>query len=140
MALGTRLKQRRLELKMSQATLANTVGRSQTYIQSLERRDSRKTDCSYKIAKALGVSHDWLVLGNDLSLVTSDDAPYIPSLDAAAIEWSIVFCDKYITKDLMKVRDSKWKAKIFMALYDLYLEDKTIKKLKDETIKKIIQL
>ena len=140
MALGKRIKQQRTKLGMTQHELGEMIGKSQAYIYMLESRDSKKTDSSFEIAKALGVSHDWLIMGGDIKLVSTSDAPYSPTLDLNAVEWAIIFIDKHITEEMMTVRTEKWKARIFAALYDLYLQDQTVKTLKDETVLRLIQL
>lgn len=63
MALGARIKQRRKELGLTQEQLARLVGVYQSTIQSLESRDSKKSDYTDAIARALDISVEWLRTG-----------------------------------------------------------------------------
>jgi SOS-response transcriptional repressor LexA len=63
MALGQRVRQRRLELKLSQTDLAEKIKATQTYVQSLESRDSKKTSRINELVIALSTTHKWLSTG-----------------------------------------------------------------------------
>ena len=125
----------------SQNQLGAFLGVSGPFI-SLLRNGERlpSTAKGQLISTKLGVSFDWLMQGGELRIVTSDDEPYIPSLEIDAISWCITFIDNHITPEMMKVRDNDWKAKIFIALYDLYNNDQSVKELKDGTVLKLINM
>lgn len=65
MALGSRLRQRRKELKKSQQEIADLVGVTQGTIGNMESRDQTKSDYSAKIAEVLGVRLEWLLNGEE---------------------------------------------------------------------------
>jgi hypothetical protein len=93
------------------------------------------------IEQKLGLPINWMDNDNQgISLVSSDPQPYIPTLDVDAVEWVSTFIDSNITLKMMEVRDAKWKAKIFIALYDLYHSDDGVKKLNESTIVRMMNL
>lgn len=63
MALGKRVKQRRLHLGYSQEELAKMVGVTQSAIQALEQRDSKSSRNASKLANALQTTVSWLEEG-----------------------------------------------------------------------------
>lgn len=63
MALGKRVREQRLEARITQQQLADLVGTSQSTINSLESRDSAKSDLDHDLAEALGVTVRWLRTG-----------------------------------------------------------------------------
>jgi transcriptional regulator with XRE-family HTH domain len=62
---GDRLRALRKKLGLSQDDLAAKVGLSQKAISDLERGQSMKTDKLYELAKACGVSPEWLLGAED---------------------------------------------------------------------------
>lgn len=60
MALGKRVKEARDAAKLSQAQLAEMVGITQSAIHLLEQRDSASSKVLIELARALGVSPEWL--------------------------------------------------------------------------------
>lgn len=63
MALGKRVRERRQELGLTQTQLAEAIGKTQSVIQSLESRDSKKSQHVEALARALRVSTEWLLTG-----------------------------------------------------------------------------
>lgn len=64
MALGSRIKEAREHRGLKQGELADAVGWSQQALSTLENRDSKKSEYSSKIAKALDVDLNWLMTGD----------------------------------------------------------------------------
>lgn len=62
-SVGERIKQRRKELKISQADLARRVGISQATLSQLESNGSHSTREIARLAAALGVTALWLADG-----------------------------------------------------------------------------
>ena len=70
MNAGSRIEKRRLELGLSQGELANRIRKNggeitQTGIDKLEKRDSKRPRYLAEIAKVLNVSQEWLLDGKD---------------------------------------------------------------------------
>jgi len=63
MALGARIREIRLKLGLTQSQLAESIGKAQSYVQSLENRDSRKTDHLDRLSNVLKVTPGWLATG-----------------------------------------------------------------------------
>jgi len=61
--LSSRLREVRLQRKLSQAELAKKAGVASTTISSIEQGRNRGTTLIVPIAKALGVREEWLVSG-----------------------------------------------------------------------------
>lgn len=74
MNLGARIKQRRLELNMTQVKLAEKAGVTQGIIANLEARNSQKSNYAPTIASALGVTPEWLMTGVE-PMVLSNVSP-----------------------------------------------------------------
>lgn len=70
MPLGNRLKEVRIERGLTQAELAGKISKPQSYIASLENRDSKKTDHADKLANALAIHLVWLQTGNEPKYLT----------------------------------------------------------------------
>ncbi|MWP47467.1 MULTISPECIES: helix-turn-helix domain-containing protein [unclassified Gilliamella] len=65
MSIGERIKQKRIELNLSQSFLANLVGMKQQSISDLESGNIKKPRNIVEIAKALSCSVEWLYYGNE---------------------------------------------------------------------------
>lgn len=76
MSLGSKIKLRRKQLTMTQAELAEKVGVRQSTIGNIEARGITATKHAGKIADALGVSIEWLMLDEDDKRL-SDNLPSI---------------------------------------------------------------
>ena len=63
MALGKRVKQRRKELNLEQGDIAGKINMTQSAISILEKRDSKSSRNLSELAKALGVTENWLEKG-----------------------------------------------------------------------------
>ncbi len=63
--ISERLKQKRLELEMTQDELANAAGVSQQSIQLIEAGITKRPRFLFEIAKALHCDPSWLQYGND---------------------------------------------------------------------------
>lgn len=64
MSIGVRIKQKRIELNLSQSFLANLVGMKQQSISDLESGNIKKPRNIVEIAKALSYSVEWLYYGD----------------------------------------------------------------------------
>lgn len=64
MALGARIRQRRKEFRLTQLELAQLIGVNQSTIQSLEARDTKKSEHEAALAEVLGVTLNWLRTGS----------------------------------------------------------------------------
>ena len=63
MTIGERVKKKRIELNISQASLAELVGMKQQSISDLEAGNIEKTRNIVEIANALNCSVEWLYYG-----------------------------------------------------------------------------
>lgn len=63
MTIGKRVKKKRIELNISQASLAELVGMKQQSISDLEAGNIEKTRNIVEIANALNCSVEWLYYG-----------------------------------------------------------------------------
>jgi len=79
MALGKRVKLRREQLGLTQKELGKLVGRSISYIQSLENRDSRKTQNVNLLADALKTTVLHLETGREVKIHLDAIKLQIPS-------------------------------------------------------------
>lgn len=62
--VGTRIKNKRLQLELTQEKLAEMTGLSETYIGAIERSTSKcSIETLVKIAKSLDISMDYLLFG-----------------------------------------------------------------------------
>jgi len=77
--LGTRLKEKRLQLGFSQAILAEKSGVKQGTISRIERGNQRKSEYAGQLAKALGCTVEWLVTGKDEQAINEPKSEYIKS-------------------------------------------------------------
>lgn len=65
--LGSRVKMRRGELKISRAALARKVGVSVAAIQKIEENSTKHPKYLNRIAETLGVEAPWLLFGVDIA-------------------------------------------------------------------------
>lgn len=73
--LGDRTKERRQELGLSQAKVAQACGVSQPAVDQVERNITKRPKWLPELAEALGVSSDWLLQGAGLKeIVNNSDA------------------------------------------------------------------
>ena len=77
--LGTRLKEKRLQLGFSQAILAEKSGVKQGTISRIERGNQKKSEYADQLALALGCSIEWLVTGKDEQTINEPKSEYIKS-------------------------------------------------------------
>ena len=62
--IGNRIKNKRLELKLTQEKLAELTGLSETYVGAIERSTSKcSIETLVKLAKSLDISMDYLLFG-----------------------------------------------------------------------------
>jgi len=73
MKFGERLKLERNEQKISQAVLAEAVGCSQPAIYKLEKNAAESSAYASKIAKFLGVNVNWLLNGEGVKYISSQE-------------------------------------------------------------------
>ena len=73
--MGDRVKQARIDAKMTQASLARLSGVSQARISALELNENKTTSCLIQLGKCLGVDPDWLETGIISSDVKVDYSP-----------------------------------------------------------------
>jgi len=76
-AAGKRVEQERMALGWTQQELATRVTRlgyeiSQTGIDKIEKRDTRRPKCARELAKALSVTETWLVDGKEPKVIPLD--------------------------------------------------------------------
>jgi transcriptional regulator with XRE-family HTH domain len=64
-SIGSRVKEVRQELKMSQATLGKSCGLAQATVSGLEQDKSHTSSQLWAIAKTLGVRAEWLQSGEE---------------------------------------------------------------------------
>lgn len=144
MNLGDRIRQRLIDLNMSQEALGKAIGVSQVAIAKVISGKTKDPKKILEMAKALEVDADWLKTGtyhssenNGIQLACSDPSPYKPSLDQERIEKCFTFIDKEIGYGVLHDEGTKWSSDIFIKLYDLY-GDPGSEGLNSETILKII--
>ena len=78
MALGHRVKEARMKKGLTQEQLALAIGKSQSVISSMEKRDSKKTDHAKELAKILDVSVEWLLTGQESASTPESNAVILP--------------------------------------------------------------
>lgn len=145
MALGKRVKQVREALGIKQGELGEMIGRSQSYIQSLEARDSQKTGPSKRLAEALGVTHEWLITGEGQKEVTGSahEPPtyYTAGVDVAKVAWALKIMDQTLDRMLGGAHKAQYdtRADVFAAAYIEACRDPQTMKLRTETAVRLIQ-
>lgn len=80
MAIGFRVKQRRLELGLTQAELADRAGISQQSVEAIEKGRTRKPRSIIELAKALQCDPVWLVVGGSIMPIAEINAKKVPLL------------------------------------------------------------
>lgn len=75
MALGQRVKTERERKGWSQAFLAERAGMQQETISAIERRDSKRSEYTQRLAEALGVPVEYLLTGEHPELGTGVTPP-----------------------------------------------------------------
>ncbi len=81
MALGKRVKQRRLEIGLTQEELAEKVGVGTTTINKLELRDNKSSQKASAIAEALNVRLEWLLTGEEPMIAVESIGNVAPAPD-----------------------------------------------------------
>ena len=78
MSIGTRIRERRKEIKLTQQALAQKVGMAQASLSELETGESNSSTLLASIAAALGINALWLEAGKGPKLVseTPPSSPY----------------------------------------------------------------
>ena len=104
--LADRLIKTRKEQGLSQSALAELAGVSQTIVYKLENRFIKESRKIPSIAKALGVTQDWLVHG---------DKENISDADAIAIEEAEIIMLKRIIREAKHALDIArvWNGKVY---------------------------
>jgi len=74
MKTGERVKNRRCELGITQTELARKINTKQPTIQSMEQRDGLSTKFLLPLSKALKVSIEWIITGEDQHLPSDQSA------------------------------------------------------------------
>jgi len=85
MKTGERVKNRRCELGITQTELARKINTKQPTIKSMEQRDGLSTKFLLPLSKALKVSIEWIITGEDQHLPSDQSArdhQFINLLDA----------------------------------------------------------
>lgn len=82
--LGKRIKRRREELELDQVQLAEKVGMSQPNLAHLESGRNQRTKYLSEIARALGVSAEWLSTGGEGGLHVAVNNP-LPDVTGSEI-------------------------------------------------------
>lgn len=150
MGFGDRIRSERTRLGLSQAELARRIRVTRASVSVWEHGDVKalKHDNIKALTKLFGVSDDWLMHGKgsrgeptaELQLIHDNSDPYTPSLNQDGVAWALRFIEDNIAKDVKKVRDDKWLARIFTLLYDAYQDDHTVATLDSHLIGRLIQL
>lgn len=85
--IGSRLKQRRKEMRIKQTEMAKELGVSQTYLSNIE---GGRTNCSITlfvdICNYLNVTPDYLMLGNRASIDIIDELKMCSSEEIATVK------------------------------------------------------
>jgi len=75
MGFSKRLRQRREELQLTQAELADEVGVTHQHISRIETEQvAPSLDLLVRLAARLGTSNDWLLTGTERPLLTAEEA------------------------------------------------------------------
>ncbi|MCR9090873.1 MAG: helix-turn-helix domain-containing protein [Proteobacteria bacterium] len=85
--LGERLKAAREQRRLDQVELAFRSGVSQATISALEKRRSVRSKYTGQLAKALGVSYEWLASGVSESSTRPHLVEPSPEVDNLNFEW-----------------------------------------------------
>ena len=89
-AIGYRLRQRRLEQRLTQAQLSERVDVSLSFIGQIERGEKVPSlETMAKLAQALETSLDFIVLGNK-PVCVRDDCPLYREIDALLKSYGMV--------------------------------------------------
>lgn len=145
MNLGYRVRLVRKELGLTQLELAQSINKTQTYIQSLEKRDSVKTDSASALAKALKVNLEWLQTGlstrdiyyapntreiednllkKGIDVSTQegrDKIAHSPINEKAALSAMSFLLDK-VSAELWKEKGANWITDKFIEAYKIYID------------------
>lgn len=97
--IGKRIKNRRLELKLTQEELAELVGVSDTYIGAIERTTSKfSIETFVKIAQALRLNSDYLLYGTTAENIDNRFAEIIKEIPEDKQELFINLCEAIAEK------------------------------------------
>ncbi len=117
MSLADRVKQKRIELGLTQTEAALNAGITQQSWQSIEKGDTRKPRNIIGIAKALKCDPDWLMNGGafmPIAEVSSKKVPLISYVRAGAL------AEKIPLRHLMGVLSTSLQTTKFLILLLLY--------------------
>lgn len=117
MSLADRVKQKRIELGLTQTEAALNAGITQQSWQSIEKGDTRKPRNIIGIAKALKCDPDWLMNGGafmPIAEVSSKKVPLISYVRAGAL------AEKILLRHLMGVLSTSLQTTKFLILLLLY--------------------
>ncbi len=117
MSLADRVKQKRIELGLTQTEAALNAGITQQSWQSIEKGDTRKPRNIIGIAKALNCDPDWLMNGGafmPIAEVSSKKVPLISYVQAGAL------AEKIPLRHLMGVLSTSLQTTKFLILLLLY--------------------
>lgn len=117
MSLADRVKQKRIELGLTQTEAALNAGITQQSWQSIEKGDTRKPRNIIGIAKALKCDPDWLMNGGafmPIAEVSSKKVPLISYVQAGAL------AEKILLRHLMGVLSTSLQTTKFLILLLLY--------------------
>lgn len=97
--IGNRIKNRRLELKLTQEQLAELIGVSDTYIGAIERATSKfSIETFVKIAQALKLNSDYLLFGTTAENIDNRFSQIIKDIPEEKQELFISLCESIAEK------------------------------------------
>lgn len=97
--VGTRIKNKRLELKLTQEKLAEMTGLSETYIGAIERSTSKcSIETLVKIAQTLNISMDYLLFGTTTKNIDNHFSKIIKGLPDEKQKLYIEICEAIADK------------------------------------------
>lgn len=97
--VGRRIKNRRMELKLTQEKLAEQTGLSETYIGAIERSTSKcSIETLVKIATALNIDMDFLLFGTTIGNIDNHFFKIMNNLPKDKQKLYIELCDAIAEK------------------------------------------
>lgn len=97
--IGNRIKNRRLELKLTQEQLAELIGVTDTYVGAIERATSKfSIETFVKISQALKLNSDYLLFGTTAENIDNRFSQIIKDIPEEKQELFISLCESIAEK------------------------------------------
>ena len=97
--IGARIRNKRLELKLTQEKLAEKTGLTETYIGAIERATSKcSIDTLAKLSQVLNISVDYLLFGTTINNVDTRFSDILKSLPKDKQNLYIEICESIADK------------------------------------------